>query len=52
MRAWVTYMLGISLVVVAVFGAYQAYSMHAQTTCAGVMPASGTNNFRHAPLRA
>lgn len=53
MRAWVTYLLGLTLVALAMFGAYHAYSMNtARTDCAAATPASGSGNFRHAPLRA
>ena len=54
MRAWVTYLLGLSLVAIAAFGAYHAYSMNAQQASCG--PADhtggGVATYRRAILRA
>ena len=53
MRNWVTYLLGLTLVALAAFGAYHVYSLTtAQSDCASAAPAGGGYSGRHAPLRA
>ncbi len=54
MRAWVTYLLGLTLVAIAVFGAYQVYAMKTQIacTCPEHSKVNGTGAYRHALLRA
>ena len=50
MRTLVTYLLGLTLVAIAAFGAYHAYSMsNTQAACAS---GGAAGSGRHAPLRA
>ena len=54
MRVWVTYLLGLTLMAAAAFGAYQIYSMKTQTacTCPDHSKVNGNGVYRHALLRA
>jgi hypothetical protein len=54
MRRWMTYLLGVTLVALAAFGAYQVYSMTTQTACTCPEHSKSPNvgAYRHAILRA
>lgn len=52
MRVWVTYLLGLTAVAIAVFGAYRVYSINAQTDCVCADHLKQNGTYRHALLRA